>query len=71
MPTLFSLLGIFTGSGLIAFLVTALVIAVVIYVIILILNELGVTGTIRKLIMILMAVIAIVYLVNRFAGINI
>lgn len=62
------LIGILTGNGLVAFLVTAIILAIVVYVIILILNELGVSGTIRKLIMLLLAVICIVYLFQRFGG---
>jgi len=62
------LIGILTGNGLVAFLVTAIVLAIIIYVIVLIMAELGVTGTIRKLIMLLLAVIVIVYLFNRFGG---
>lgn len=66
-----TLLGIFTGTGLIAFLVAALIIVVIAYVLNLILGELGVSPAIKKIVLLIFAVVVIIYLVNRFLGVNI
>jgi len=67
-----TLLGILTGNGLVAFLICLLVIAVIAYGLKLLLAEFGgLSPNIRSLIWLIFAVVAILYLLNRFAGINI
>lgn len=62
------LLGTLGGSGLVAFLIAVLVVFVVVFVVKLVLAELGVTGNIQKIIYLIIAVVAIAYLWNRFGG---
>jgi hypothetical protein len=69
--TILTLLGIFAGSGLINFLVVAFVIIVIAYAIHLIMDALGAPPNWKKIVLLIYAVAVIVYLLNRFLGVNV
>ena len=61
------LLGI-TGNGLVDFLIVLLIICVILYALKLVFAEFGVGGNIAKLIYLIFAVVALVYLWKKFGG---
>lgn len=64
------LLGILSGGGLVAFLVTLLIIAIVIYALKLLLDYVPIPQPIKLFMWLIIAVIIIIYLLQRFAGIS-
>ena len=62
------LLGILTGGGLVSFLITILIIFVIIYIVKLLIDYLGLPDPIKKIAFIIIAVIALIYLLRAFGG---
>ena len=56
--------------SLVSFLVACLVIAVVVYVLKLLVDFFGVPQPIKTIILLIVALVAILYLVNRFLGVS-
>lgn len=70
MYNLTILLGVFSGTGLVQFLVSLLIIGIVIYALKVLLDWLAppIPRPLMIILWLIIAVIVIVYLVNRFAG---
>ncbi len=68
---MFTLIGILSGNGLVAFLGTILIVAVICYGIKILLDILKVpAGNIRNLIWLIVAVVVIIYMLNKFLGVG-
>jgi len=62
------LLALFTGTGIVAFLVTLLLLAVIIYGISLLFGMMNLPENIKKLAWLVVGICVILYLLNRFGG---
>lgn len=67
----FLLLQTIVSGGLISFLIALLVLAIIIYAIHLLIGFLGLDPRIAQFVYLIIAVIVIVYLLNRFLGVSI
>ena len=70
MPLL-NFLSVFTGGGLVSFLVAIVIIAIVIYAVKVLLDWLTLPQPIKTLIWLVVAVVVILWLLNKFGGVSI